>query len=69
MLCYGGTVVLTPEDLTILSDNLADFIVNNNVNRALLTPIVARTIVSKNISTIKDLFVGGDAFHQSILDD
>lgn len=69
MLCYGGTVVLTPENTVLLSNNLAEFIVKNNINRALLTPIVARTIVSKNIHTMRDLFVGGDAFHQSILDD
>jgi acyl-coenzyme A synthetase/AMP-(fatty) acid ligase len=69
MLCYGGTVVLTPENTVLLSNDLAEFIVKNNINRALLTPIVARTIVSKNISTMEDLFVGGDAFHPSILDD
>jgi fengycin family lipopeptide synthetase D/tyrocidine synthetase-3 len=68
-LCYGGTLVLTPENVVLLSDNLADFILDNNVNRALLTPVVARTIVSKNMDTMTDLFIGGDAFHQSILDD
>jgi non-ribosomal peptide synthetase component F len=68
-LCYGGTLVLTPEDSVLLSDRLAEFIVNNNISRALLTPVVARTIVPKNLDTMKDLFVGGDAFHQSIIED
>jgi acyl-coenzyme A synthetase/AMP-(fatty) acid ligase/acyl carrier protein len=68
-LCYGGTLVLTPEDSVLLSDRLAEFIVNNNINRALLTPVVARTIVPKNLDTMKDLFIGGDAFHQSIIED
>ncbi|GHT91035.1 hypothetical protein FACS1894122_02670 [Alphaproteobacteria bacterium] len=68
-LCYGGTLVLTPENVVLLADSLAEFIRNNSINRALLTPVVARTIVSKNINTMKDLFIGGDAFHESILSD
>lgn len=67
-LCFGGTLVLTPHNKTLFFADLSEFIKHNQVNRALLTPIVARTLVVHDVPSLKDLFVGGDVFHKDILE-
>ncbi|MFA5075519.1 MAG: non-ribosomal peptide synthetase [Candidatus Babeliales bacterium] len=66
-LSFGGTIILTPNEV-LISDSLEAFMKKYEVSRALLTPVVAQSIINKFISSLKELIVGGDAFPPKILE-
>lgn len=65
-LSFGGTIILTPNKI-LISDDLATFITKHKISRALLTPVVALSIIEKPIPSLKELIVGGDTFSQKLL--